>query len=456
MLRSLTRVRRNLQHKIDIRRTNALVNKISFTSTEKSPPEPNVMSQNGFLDSVILQLEKTAKIIDLSDDMLEFLKHPRRSLTVSVPTRMDDGSFHTFTGYRVQHSDARGPYKGGIRYHPNVTLDEVTALAILMTWKCAVADIPYGGAKGGIICSPETLSVGEKERMTRRYTTMISPLIGPYEDILAPDVSTDAQTMAWIMDTFSQINGHQTPEVVTGKPIPVGGSEGREEATSRGLTFCIREAMKLSQIPEKGATVAIQGFGNVGSYAAQLLQENGYRIVAISDSVSGIYDSDGIDAVKAKAFKQKTRRLKGFPAKEITNEDLLALECDVLVPAALENQLTRDNANDVKAKIVAEGANGPTTQEGDELLNKNGVLVVPDILANSGGVIVSYLEWVQNLHREHWRGEQVNTQLEQRITASFKDVVQESKIFGTNLRSAANALAVKRVADAVRLLGLWP
>jgi glutamate dehydrogenase/leucine dehydrogenase len=445
-----------LREKIDIRHTNALINKIAFTSTENSPQEPNTMSQTGFLDSVMLQLEKTARIIDLSDDMLEFLKHPKRALTVSVPIRMDDGSFHTFTGYRVQHSDARGPYKGGIRYHPNVTLDEVTALAILMTWKCAVADIPYGGAKGGIICNPNRLSVGEKERMTRRYTTMISPFIGPYKDIPAPDVSTDAQTMAWIMDTFSQINGYQIPEVVTGKPIQIGGSEGREEATSRGLTFCVREAMKLSQIPEKGATVAIQGFGNVGSYAAQLLQENGYRIIAVSDSVSGIYDPNGMDAVKARAFKQKTRRFRGFPAKEITNEDLLALECDVLIPAALENQLTRDNANDVKAKIVVEGANGPTTQDGDEILNKNGVLVVPDILANSGGVIVSYLEWVQNLGRVHWRIEQVNTQLEQRITTCFKDVVQESKILGTYLRSAANALAVKRVADAVQLLGAWP
>jgi glutamate dehydrogenase/leucine dehydrogenase len=414
------------------------------------------MSQTGFLDSVMLQLEKTAKIIQLSDDILEFLKYPKRSLIVSVPIRMDDGSFHTFTGYRVQHNDARGPYKGGIRYHPNVTLDEVTALAILMTWKCAVADIPYGGAKGGIVCYPNKLSFGEKERMTRRYTAMISPFIGPYQDIPAPDVSTDAQTMAWIMDTYSQINGHQIPEVVTGKPIQVGGSEGREEATSRGLTFCVREAMKLKQIPEKGATVAIQGFGNVGGYAAQLLQENGYRIIAMSDSASGVYDPDGIDAAQARAFKQETRRLKGFPAKEITNEDLLALDCDILVPAALENQLTRENANSVKARIVVEGANGPTTQEGDEILNQNGVLVVPDILANSGGVIVSYLEWVQNLHREHWKVEQVNTELEQRITTSFNDVVQESKALGTHLRDAANALAVKRVADAVKLLGVWP
>ena len=414
------------------------------------------MSQSGFLDSVMLQLEKTAEIINLPDDILEFLKHPKRSLIVSIPVRMDDGSFHTFTGYRVQHNDARGPYKGGIRYHPNVTLDEVTALSILMTWKCAVADIPYGGAKGGIICYPNKLSVSEKERMTRRYTAMISPFIGPYQDILAPDVSTDAQTMAWIMDTYSQINGHQIPEVATGKPIEVGGSEGREEATSRGLTFCIREAMKFRQVPEKGARVAIQGFGNVGGYAAQLLQENGYRIIAVSDSSSGIYDPDGIDANQARTFKQETRRLKGFPAKEITNEDLLALECDVLVPAALENQLTRENANNVKAKIVVEGANGPTTQEGDEILNQNGVLVVPDILANSGGVIVSYLEWVQNLQREHWKVEQVNTQLEQRITTSFNDVVQESRALGTNLRNAANALAVKRVTDAVKLLGVWP
>jgi glutamate dehydrogenase/leucine dehydrogenase len=416
------------------------------------------MSQGkySFLDSVLNQLDKTTKLIGLSPDMLELLKYPKRALIVSIPIKMDDGSIRAFVGYRVQHNDARGPYKGGIRYHPNVTLDEVTALAILMTWKCAVVNLPYGGAKGGVVCDAKKLSLGEKERITRRYTSMISQLIGPYQDVPAPDVATDAQTMAWIMDTYSQMKGYQIPEVVTGKPIEVGGSEGREEATSRGLTFCVREAMKLRGLKEKGATVAIQGFGNVGGYAAQLLQARGYRIIAVSDSVSGIYDPKGIDAKKAYAYKAQTRRLKGFPAKEITNEELLALECDVLVPAALENQITKENGSEIKAKIVAEGANGPTSPEADEILDKHGVSVVPDILANAGGVVVSYLEWVQNLHREHWKAEEVNAQLEERIVASFSDVVQTSKKYETNMRNAANALAVERVANAVKLLGVWP
>lgn len=417
------------------------------------------MSQerNRFLDSVLKQLDRTAKLIGLSPDIHEFLKYPKRALIVSIPIRMDDNSIRSFVGYRVQHNDARGPYKGGIRYHPNVTLDEVTGLAMLMTWKCAVANVPYGGAKGGVVCDARKLSLGEKERLTRRYTSMIAQIIGPYQDVPAPDVATDPQTMAWIMDTYSQIKGYQIPEVVTGKPVDVGGSEGREEATSRGLTFCVREVMKLKGLKEKDATVAIQGFGNVGIHAAQLLRERGYRIIAVSDSVSGIYDPKGIDTRKARAHKVGTGRLRGFPAKEeITNKELLALECDVLVPAALEDQITKENAGEVRAKIVAEGANGPTTPEADETLDRNGVFVLPDILANSGGVIVSYLEWVQNLHREHWRADDVNGRLEERIVASFYDVLQAAKKYGTNMRGAANALAVSRVAEAVKLLGVWP
>ncbi len=409
------------------------------------------------LKSVLNQLDATAEMIDLSPDTHEILKHPKRVLQVACPVKMDNGTVQVFTGFRVQHQDARGPFKGGIRYHPKVSLEEVTALAMLMTWKSAVVDIPYGGAKGGVVCDPRQLSMGENERVTRRYTSMISSIIGPYEDVPAPDMATDSQTMAWIMDTYSQLKGHLIPEVVTGKPIDVGGSEGRVEATARGLTFCLNEAMKIRGYRPEGRTVAIQGTGNVGGNAATLLQEEGYRIVALSDSRSAIHDPSGIDSNKALHYKTEKGSLTGYPgAEQITNEELLNTECDILVPAAMENQITRANASEVKAKIVIEGANGPTTPEGNEIMEKNGILVVPDILANAGGVVVSYLEWIQNLHREHWKADEVNERLKEKMVKSFYDVIETAKKYRVDMRNAANALAVSRVSSALRLLGVWP
>ncbi len=414
-------------------------------------------NRSNLLDSVLRQLDVTAKMVKLSPDIHEILRHPKRVLQVACPVKMDNGEIGVFTGFRVQHHDARGPFKGGIRYHPEVNLDEITALAMLMTWKCAVVDIPYGGAKGGVVCDPSKLSMGEKERLTRRYTSMISPIIGPYQDVPAPDMATDPQTMAWIMDTYSQIRGHSIPEVVTGKPLDVGGSEGRVEATARGLVFCLQEAMKLRGYKRDGVTVVVQGSGNVGGNAAALLREMGCRIVGLSDSKSGIRSPKGIDVYKALKYKAEYRSFKGFPgAEEVSNEELLATDCDVLIPAALENQITVANASEVKAKIVVEGANGPTTPEADMIMRNNGIFVVPDILANAGGVVVSYLEWVQNLHREHWKAEDVNERLREKMVKSFYDVVDASKKYGVDMRNAAHALAVGRVASALSLLGVWP
>jgi glutamate dehydrogenase/leucine dehydrogenase len=408
-------------------------------------------------DIALQQMETAAKKINLDPNILEYLKKPQRELIVSVPVRMDDGNLKVFTGYRVQHCDARGPYKGGIRYHPNVTLDEVRALAVWMTMKCAVVDIPYGGAKGGIACNPKEMSEGELERLTRRYTTMIYDIIGPYKDIPAPDVYTNPQTMAWVMDTYSHIRGVRTPEVVTGKPINVGGSEGRETATSRGLVSCVREAAKHIGLKLTGATVAIQGYGNAGSYAALFLHEMGCKIIAASDSKGGAYNLNGIEPVKILEHKQKTSSVIEFEGcKNITNEELLELECDILVPAALENVITPANAPKIKAKIIAEAANGPTTPEASEILYKKGVLVIPDILANAGGVTCSYFEWVQNLNREHWSKGEVDSKLEQKMVNAFEDVLKVSKEYGIDMSCAAHVLAVSRVADAIKTFGIWP
>ncbi len=384
------------------------------------------------------------------------LKQPKRALIVSLPVRLDSGQIKTFTGFRVQYNDARGPYKGGIRYHPNVTLDEVKALAAWMTWKCAVAGLPYGGAKGGVICNPKTMSVGEKERLTRRYTSMIFDFIGPYRDVPAPDVYTDEQTMAWVMDTYSQLKGYLVPEVVTGKPVSLGGSEGRATATSRGVAFCVREAAKARKLRLKGSTVAIQGYGNAGSNAAIFLSEMGCKVIALSDSKGGVYSTKGIDPLHVLKHKEKTGSVIGFDGTEqISNEDLLEVECDILVPAALENVITKSNASKIKAKIIAEAANGPTTTQADEILDENGIFVIPDILANSGGVIVSYLEWVQNLNREHWTEQEVFNKLEKKILTAFYDVYNNSKK-KTSMRTAALMLGVGRVAEAIKTLGLWP
>lgn len=409
------------------------------------------------LDIALHQLRLTAEKLDLEDGVHEILKHPKRALIVSIPVKMDNGKVKVFTGCRVQHNDARGPYKGGIRYHPDVTLSEVTALAMWMTWKCAIIDIPYGGAKGGVCCNTKEMSIGEIERLTRRYASMLLDFIGPYQDVPAPDLYTDAQIMAWIMDTYSRFKGYSIPEVTTGKPIIIGGSLGREEATSRGVTFCIREAAKLIRMPLRGATIAVQGFGNVGWNAAKLLSKMGCKIVAISDTQGGIYNPKGVNPAAVFAHKEKTGSVLGFRgSKKITNEELLELKCHILVPAALENQITKSNAANVKAKLLAEAANGPTTPEADKILREKGVFIIPDILANSGGVASSYFEWVQNLTREHWTEEEVNKKLEVKIVKAFNDVYELSKKEKVDMRTAALMLGVGRVAEAIKTLGLWP
>jgi len=409
------------------------------------------------LNIALEQLDIAAEKLNLDRRIHEMLKHPKRSLIVSITIKMDNGETGVFTGCRVQHNDARGPFKGGIRYHPNVTLDEVTALAMWMTWKCAVVDIPYGGAKGGVCCNPKKMSTGELERMTRRYTSLILDVIGPYRDVPAPDVYTDAQTMAWIMDTYSQFKGYSVPECVTGKPLSIGGSEGRVEATSLGVVVCAREAAKKLGLNFKGATVAVQGYGTVGWNAAKIAYDMGCKIVAVSDSVGGIYCSEGLNPRYIYEHKSKTGSVVNYKGcKNITNEELLETKCDIVIPAALENQITKANSDNIKAKIVVEGANGPTTPEADKVLHEKGTVLVPDILANSGGVTASYFEWVQNLTREHWTLEEVNRKLENKMVKAFNDVYKISKQEESDMRTAALMLSVGRVSEAIKTLGLWP
>jgi glutamate dehydrogenase (NAD(P)+) len=404
------------------------------------------------------QIDIVADLIGLDQGMREVLKHPKRELTVNFPVRMDDGSYRVYTGHRVQYNMARGPTKGGIRYHPQVTLDEVRALAAWMTWKCAVVNIPYGGAKGGVVCDPKHLSHGEIERLTRRYASEIAPIIGPEMDIPAPDVYTDAQTMAWIMDTYSMLKGYSVPGVVTGKPISLGGSEGRGEATGRGCAYVIREASKDVGLKVKGAGVAVQGFGNAGSVAANLLyDEQGAKIVAVSDSKGGILKADGLNPHAVEAHKQKTGSVVGFPgAKSVTNEEVLEAKADILIPAALENQITGRNADKIQAKIVAEAANGPTLPEADTILYERGVTVLPDVLANAGGVTVSYFEWAQDIQGYYWALNEVNQRLERTMMKSYADVHQVSTERKVHNRTAAYVLAIQRVVDATRLRGIYP
>ncbi len=404
------------------------------------------------------QLDEAAKIIKLDKGLHQVLAHPKRVLTVSLPVKMDNGEIRVFTGFRSQHNDARGPYKGGIRYHPQVTVDEVKALSMWMTWKCAVADIPYGGGKGGIICNPKEMSNGELERLTRRYAYAIADIIGPHTDIPAPDVYTGGKEMAWIMDTYSALKGNYVqPEVITGKPIAIGGSLGRNEATGRGLAFTVREAAKKLNIDMKSATVAVQGFGNAGQFASQLVEEQGATVIAASDSKGGVFNKEGMRVDALRKHKEETGSVVGFPgAKSISNEELLETECTILIPAALENQITGKNAGRVKAKVVAEAANGPTTPEADEILYKNKVLIIPDILANGGGVTVSYFEWLQNLRREYWTEAEVNERLDRNITKSFLDTYETSEKYGVNMRKASTVLAVNRVVEAIQIRGLWP
>jgi glutamate dehydrogenase/leucine dehydrogenase len=403
-------------------------------------------------------VDKAGKTLGLDAGMLEVMKSPKRELTVHFPVKMDDGKVRVFTGYRVQHNEARGPFKGGIRYHPQVDIDEVRALSSWMTWKTATVDIPYGGAKGGIICDPKKMSIGEIERMTRRYASEISIIIGPTKDIPAPDVNTGGREMAWIMDTYSMQKGYACPGVITGKPRELGGSLGRPEATSRGLVFCVREAAKRMGMNLKGATVAIQGYGNVGAFAHKLIERDfGCKVIAVSDSQGGIVNEKGLKYDDVWNHKVKTGSVKNFPgSKPISNEAILELKVDVLLPCALENVITKDNAGKIKAKISGEGANGPTTFEADGIMWKNGVTVLPDILANSGGVTVSYFEWVQNNYNYYWTEDEVNQRLDYKITTAFKDVWDMHEKYKCNMRDAAYLVAVKRVSDATKLRGFYP
>jgi glutamate dehydrogenase (NAD(P)+) len=403
------------------------------------------------------QFDLAAEHLDLDPGLRQVLREPRRALTVTFPVKMDDGTVRVFTGYRVQHNLGRGPAKGGIRYHQGVSIDEVKALAMWMTWKCAVVGIPFGGGKGGVIVDPKKLSLKEVEALTRRFTTEISVLIGPERDIPAPDVNTNAQVMAWMMDTYSMHQGYTVPGVVTGKPISLGGSEGRNEATARGAVYTIVDAAAHLGMDLTKATVAVQGFGNAGSIAARLIRDEGATVIAVSDTGGGILNRAGLDVDRVIGWKKEHGTVAGFPgAKAISNDQLLEVECDVLIPAALENQISAANAGRVKAKIVAEAANGPTTPEADAILHDKGVFIIPDILCNAGGVTVSYFEWVQDLNRDHWSEAIVNTKLKEIMDRSFGEVLAIAIREDVNMRTAAYLVAVQRVADATAMRGLYP
>lgn len=405
----------------------------------------------------IRQLESAAHYLNLDRSLLEVLKHPRRELIVNFPVKMDDGSIRVFTGYRVHHNPARGPAKGGIRYHPEVTLDETRALAMWMTWKCAVVNIPYSGAKGGVVCDPKRLSIHELENLTRRYITEISMMIGPESDIPAPDVGTNPQVMAWIMDTYSMHKGYTVPAVVTGKPIAIGGSEGRLEATGRGVMVMAHEALTQIGSQLEGASVAIQGFGNVGSATAKLMHQAGAKVVAISDVRGGIYNPNGLNIPALLHCAGRDGCIQAYrDAELISNEELLELPCDVLVPAALHGVITGHNAERIKARVIVEAANGPVTPDADEILDERGVLVVPDILANAGGVVVSYFEWVQDLQAFFWEEEEVNRKLEKAMRRSYQHVTQTAEQNKVNMRMGAYIIGVKRVAEATTIRGIYP
>jgi len=409
------------------------------------------------LTVALKQLKLAAKKLELDPGIHRLLSKPKRSIIVSIDIKMDNRTIGVFEGIRVQHWDVRGPFKGGIRYYPEITLDEVTALAMLMTWKCAIADIPFGGAKGGVCCDTKKMSRGEIERVTRRYVSLIVDYLGPHRDIPAPDMYTDAQTMAWIMDTYSQLKGYSIPECVTGKPVEIGGSEGRTQATGKGVVHCIKEATSVTGLPLKNATVAVQGFGNVGYHAAQAAYDEGSNVIALSDSTGGIYCLSGLNPAEVLSHKEKTGSVQNYKnCINITNEELLETKCDILIPAALENQIIKKNADRIEAKLVAEAANGPTTPEADKILHEKGTFLIPDILANSGGVIVSYFEWVQNLTREQWTLEEVTRKLENKMNKAFKDVYEIAKNEESDMRTAALMLGVGKVARAISTLGLWP
>ena len=404
-----------------------------------------------------IQFDMAAEFLKLDPGLRQILRTPKRVMEVSIPTKMDNGQVKVLTGYRVQHNVARGPGKGGIRFHPNVTLDEIKALATWMTWKTAMMNLPLGGAKGGIICDPKRMSKGELERMTRRYASEILPIIGPDQDIPAPDVYTDAQTMAWIMDTYSMTVGHAAHGVVTGKPQSIGGSAGRDEAVARGLVAIVEEACKLKKISLRGASVAIQGFGSSGATTARVFAEKKAKIVAISDTRGGVTNPRGIDPIKAIRYKERAGTVVGMPgASRISHDELMTMKCDILIPAALESVITLHNAEAVKARIVAEAANGPTTPHADEILARRGITVLPDILANAGGVTVSYFEWVQNQQGLMWDAEEVNARLQKTMVRSFHEMVDTMRKHHVPPRAGAMILAVGRVAEALLVRGLFP
>ncbi|MCC5651016.1 Glu/Leu/Phe/Val dehydrogenase [Nostoc sp. XA013] len=421
-------------------------------------PEPASPAHICPFDQACSYLEAAAKELNLNQGLLEILSHPRKVVTVSIPVKLDNGEIQVLAGHRVQHSDVLGPYKGGTRYHPAVTLREVSALAMLMTWKCALLGIPYGGGKGGIPIDPKRYSVGELERITRRYISELIKDIGPAVDIPAPDMGTSSREMAWMMDTYSVNVGHAVPGIVTGKPVSIGGSLGREMATGRGVMIIVREALAQQGISLAGVRVAIQGFGNVGSAAAELLHLAGAKVIAVSTGAGGIFSEVGLDIPKLKVYAAENRKsIIGFPQSvPISNADLLALPCDVLIPAALENQITEENANQVQAQIVAEAANGPVTLEASLSLEARGVTVLPDILANAGGVVVSYLEWVQGLSYVFWDEERVNREMEHLMVQAYHRVIQQSEVRQIPLRLAAYTIGVGRVAQALTDRGLYP
>ncbi len=406
----------------------------------------------------VAQFDQAAEAMELDHNLRERLKLPERSLIVSVPIRMDDGRVEVYTGYRVQHDSSRGPTKGGIRYHPDVNLGEVAALAMWMTWKCALADLPYGGAKGGVAIAPKQLSRPELERLTRRYTAEIFPLIGPEKDVPAPDVGTDAQVMAWIMDTYSQQVGYSVPGVVTGKPLSIGGSLGREEATGRGVVYVTMEALRHLKLDIRNTTVAIQGFGNVGSHTARIMQESGARVIAVSDVNGGIHNSSGLDIPELLTrYKTRGQTLRDTKLGDwLSNDELLQLDCTVLVPAALSEVITERNAAKLRCRILAEGANGPTTLDADRILQDQGIFIIPDILANSGGVIVSYFEWVQDVQRFFWKATDIQERLQDILTSAFQRTLQFSLSKKTSMRMAALMSGIDKVAQAHLHRGLYP
>ena len=414
-----------------------------------------VLEDNPF-EAMMSRFDRAAQLLDLDPDLYAVMRVPNREIKVYIPVRMDSGRIEVFEGYRVQHNFARGPAKGGIRYAPDVTLDEVRALAAWMTWKCAVVNVPFGGGKGGVICDPFQMSQGELERMTRRYASELIDFIGPEKDVPAPDMNTNEQTMAWIMDTYSMHARHTVTAVVTGKPVDLGGSSGRREATGRGLLFVINEAIKRFKMTPATTRVVVQGSGNVGGIAARLLYEAGYKVVAISDMHGGIYNPNGIDIPEAMSHLATTRSFEDFPGVEpVSNKELLELECDVLVPAATENQIRSNNADRIKCKVLAEGANGPTTAAADAILHNKGIFVIPDILANAGGVTVSYFEWVQDRMGYFWREDVVNQRLGESMVASFNDLCRYADQHHVDTRTAAYMLAIDRVAYDTRMRGIY-